>query len=557
MMQKAFVPFIKAYNDSGGDPGNIDLYAIKKELGENYDLYIIDKNHRVISSTKKYDNGLNFSYDTNFCEFLDKALVLGEYHGDRIVRGTRDTLNISKYAYYPSPDREYVLELSYDTKDYSKTRERLKYHATTDSIKEMNPYLYSVKIYDIYAMTIGEPDEPDNFTKNLILQNVIRKRSDFVFKNQTGGTVTRYRYINLSDENFGSDMSVVLAFTYSPESMQKELNRILFSNIVSFLLILSLLVIVFYLATDLMARPIKNIVGDVDEIAKGNLDHRIRISGGREFVSLRNSIENMVGNLKTTIEELKESRRTIKKYNEELEKRVEIRTSDLKEANSEANFYIDLMTHDINNANTAALGYAQMIEESAGEESCGNIKRLISSIGHVTEIISNVSLIRTINSSEKHLKPVSLDANIRNVILHYPDMDIKHEDSGYSVLADELLGEVFSNIIGNSKKYAGIDCKIVITAEEKNDNIIVCVDDNGPGITDEVKKNIFDRLFQEKGKAFKNGSGLGLYIVKNLVEKRYEGKVFADDIIEDHPEHGLRICVMLKKAQTLTDLVDD
>ncbi|MDD4126319.1 MAG: ATP-binding protein [Methanomicrobium sp.] len=547
-LKDAFVPFIEAYNKSGGNPANIDLYTLKEQYGPEYDLYIIDRDHIVRYSTKKIEIGLNFSTYKEFSNYLDEITGDGKYSGDRIVRGTKDISSVSKYGYYPSPDGEYILELSYNIEDYSDIRNRLKYRMATDTIKEMNPYLLSVKIYDIYGLAIGDPDIPDKETKKFIVDGVIEQKSDYINYDTKNNTITRYRYADLSNPDFGSDMSVVLAFTYSNAAIEKELNKILFSKVISFFLVMILLMVVFYLATDIVTRPIKNLVSDVDEIAKGNLEHKIRIHGGREFLSLRESVDNLVIHLKIMIDNLRESENTIKKYNEELEDIIEKRTEELNEANREANFYLDLMTHDINNANMAALGYAQFIEETSDKSTQELVKKLISSISHSTDIISNVSLIRAIQRKNTNLKPVSLDAMIKKEIEHNPDMNIKYKDSGYFVLADELLGEVFSNITENSKKYAGTDCKIEITAEEKDGEIIVCIDDNGPGIAQDAKEDVFNRLFREKNKSGRNGKGLGLYIVKNLVEKRYGGTVSASDRVADNPGMGLRICITLKKA---------
>lgn len=548
-MNEAFIPFIKAYNNSGGRPENIDLYAIKSKLGEEYDLYIIDKQHVVKYSTKESDLGLNFSSMENFSGQLDRILSSGVFSGDRIVRGVRDSGNVSKYAYYPSTDGEYILELSYIIEDYSILRNRLHFSRTADSLKDMNPYLTSIKIYDIYGQTIGKPDIPKTLEETNLIKKVIREKKDYTNYDSGTNTIERLRYCDLFNPETGSDPSVVLAFTYSNEAIQKELNKILFSKVVTFFLLLILLLVVFYLATDIVTRPIKYLVEDVDEIAKGNLDHKIRTKGGREFSELRISITNMVSQLKKMIDELLKSEEIIKKQNEDLEDIIEKRTDDLKKANDEANFYLDLMMHDINNANMAALGYAQFIEEVSDETIKDLASKITASISKSSDIISNVSLIRTIHSRDRQIKPVSLDAAVNSEIIHHPDLDIEYENTGFYVEADELINEVFSNLIGNSQKYAGSDCKINITAEEKEGEILICIDDNGPGISDEAKSDVFSRAYREKCKKGKSGKGLGLYIVKVLVEKRYGGSIYAADRVENNHEMGLKICIILKKAE--------
>lgn len=547
-LKYAFIPFIEAYNSSDGKPENIDLDLLKQNLGEDYDFYIIDSGHVVRYSTKELDIGLNFSNNVEFSDHLDKILLSGEYAGDRIVRGIRDTKNVSKYGYFPSPDKKYILEISYNIKDYKDKRDLLQFRKAADSLKEMNPYLTSIKIYDIYGYAIGEPDLLENEKDADILKHVTEQKTDYRIFDEDTNTITRYRYCDLHNPSLGSDLSVVLAFTYSNKAIEEELNKILFSKIIAFFLVIILLMGVFYVATDYLTRPIKNLVFDLDEIAKGNLDHKIKPGGAKEFASLRQSIQNMVISLKSMIENLRESEKTIKQYNEELESIVQERTEELKEATKEANFYIDLMTHDINNANMATLGYAQLIEDTADDTTKELAVKMIASVKRSTEIISNVSLIRTIQSRNQKLKPVLIDEIVRKLIELNPETDILYENSNRFVLADELLTEVFSNIIDNSIKYAGDDCRIEISTEEEEDWVRVCFDDNGPGISDEFKDEIFNRLFREKKKTGKSGKGLGLYIVKSLIQKRYGGIVYADDRIKGRPDMGLRVCVKLKKV---------
>ncbi|MEM2925372.1 MAG: ATP-binding protein, partial [Methanocellales archaeon] len=114
--------------------------------------------------------------------------------------------------------------------------------------------------------------------------------------------------------------------------------------------------------------------------------------------------------------------------------------------------------------------------------------------------------------------------------------------------------EVFVNLIGNSIKYSGESVEIAINVEEfiKDDKRYykVGVEDNGNGVPDELKTRIFKRF--ERGTTKAKGKGLGLYIVKTLIEK-YGGEVWVEDRVKGDYTKGSRFCFTVPKAETKTE----
>jgi signal transduction histidine kinase len=73
----------------------------------------------------------------------------------------------------------------------------------------------------------------------------------------------------------------------------------------------------------------------------------------------------------------------------------------------------------------------------------------------------------------------------------------------------------------------------------------VAIEDNGPGIPDELKPRLFKR--QLAGDRMAKGSGIGLYLVKTLVNS-YHGRVWAEDRVYGDRSKGSRFVVMLPAA---------
>jgi len=90
----------------------------------------------------------------------------------------------------------------------------------------------------------------------------------------------------------------------------------------------------------------------------------------------------------------------------------------------------------------------------------------------------------------------------------------------------ERMVQIFSNLVGNAIKFSDAGGCIVVSAERAGDAVAFCVADRGPGIAVEHLPHLFDRFWRVRGKR-RDGTGLGLWIVKGLVEA-HGGRVSVD-----------------------------
>ncbi|MBN2734952.1 MAG: PAS domain-containing sensor histidine kinase [Methanomicrobiaceae archaeon] len=215
-------------------------------------------------------------------------------------------------------------------------------------------------------------------------------------------------------------------------------------------------------------------------------------------------------------------------------------------ANDEANLYLDIMSHDIANINMLVSGYSALLEESPDKMVSTYSKRISIAASRSSDIINSVSTIRKLMEKKAPLEPMSLKDVVLSGVSQYGAINLEMFDGDFTVMADDLLPEIFVNLVGNSLKYGEKDIRISITAKSAEDIISVCVSDNGPGISDEIKPEVFERFKRGKGRA-EAGSGLGLYIVKMLAE-RYGGEINIKDSYPGRKMPGLTICFTLKKG---------
>ncbi|WP_054847556.1 hypothetical protein [Methanoculleus chikugoensis] len=123
----------------------------------------------------------------------------------------------------------------------------------------------------------------------------------------------------------------------------------------------------------------------------------------------------------------------------------------LEAAHRETNLYLDVMTHDIKNAENVANLYCDLLldtlEGNDARYARGGLKE---SIRKSSGILQNVSTIRRIHQEPPDLKPIHLGHVIRAQIERTPEAAISFDGTTAEVRADDLLPEVFTNLIGNA-----------------------------------------------------------------------------------------------------------
>lgn len=104
-----------AYAAAGNDPAGMDLWILRDQIQENFTdevhLYIIDKENAIIDTTDIVHLGRDFSEYPTIAERLTAIRKGTTYVGDPWERSVLDPETIRKYAYLPTPDHQYILEI--------------------------------------------------------------------------------------------------------------------------------------------------------------------------------------------------------------------------------------------------------------------------------------------------------------------------------------------------------------------------------------------------------------------------------------------------------------
>jgi PAS domain S-box-containing protein len=231
---------------------------------------------------------------------------------------------------------------------------------------------------------------------------------------------------------------------------------------------------------------------------------------------------------------------------------------ELKTAKEQAELYLDLMGHDISNMHQIILARLQLAEEIMGSDGKleSDDKELIdvsiSNLKRSARLIDNVKKLQKLRWGEYDRGPVDLGQVLDDEVATYSCIPDKKVIISYTraqgpvVWVNPLIKEVFHNLVDNAVRYSGDPALIGLTVDQVDRNgrqyHRVAIEDNGQGIPDEFKARVFNRMLRGTEKA--KGMGLGLYLVKSLVES-YSGKVCVEDRVHGDHRKGARFVVML------------
>ena len=103
----------------------------------------------------------------------------------------------------------------------------------------------------------------------------------------------------------------------------------------------------------------------------------------------------------------------------------------------------------------------------------------------------------------------------------------KDKQKNYYILGIEnRIEQVIANLLDNAISFSHVNSKILIEIDENKNKFLVTFKDQGPGFKEKNIENIFNRFYSNRPKNFGEHSGLGLNIVKNIIEL-HKGKIKA------------------------------
>jgi PAS domain S-box-containing protein len=211
------------------------------------------------------------------------------------------------------------------------------------------------------------------------------------------------------------------------------------------------------------------------------------------------------------------------------------REEQLRRQTSQMEFFNSILRHDVLNGMTVIRARAELLaSELDDEQHRGYAETIVDWCDDVVDVVSRVrAVLETLTGdADLELGPVDLPplltAEVERVRRTYPEVTIEAEiPEAATVVADDLLADVFGNVIGNAVEHNDADepC-LSVGVDVGESTVAVRIVDDGPGVADDRKEVVFRR--GETGHAKRTGSGFGLFFVDSMIEE-YGGSVHVED----------------------------
>ena len=193
------------------------------------------------------------------------------------------------------------------------------------------------------------------------------------------------------------------------------------------------------------------------------------------------------------------------------------------------------LSHDIKTPIASIIAYAEALEANIDSNYMTRVKYLNVIMNKATEVkkLTDDLFLHSVSEMDKlsfNLEKLNLLEILKSSINDFnvnSTINLNEYVNDAYIMGDRIrIGQIFENIINNSIKYA--NTKIDISLIDDNNYYLVTIKDYGNGIDDNDMPFIFDKFYRGNNSIGKNGTGLGLYIVKYMIEK-IDGKVLIEN----------------------------
>ena len=191
--------------------------------------------------------------------------------------------------------------------------------------------------------------------------------------------------------------------------------------------------------------------------------------------------------------------------------------------------FTSVISHEFKTPLSSIQGYAQLLQspDLTTSERESYQHRIIVATKQLSGLSDNILKLSKLDnqsiSSER--KPYRLDEQIRESILSLHNQWEEKSltltidlDSTVLYANEDLLNQVWINLLDNAIKYSEQDGQIIVHLKDSKDSVEIIIEDTGIGIPSEKLNIIFERFFQVDGSRFSSGNGLGLAIVKRIID---------------------------------------
>ncbi len=239
-----------------------------------------------------------------------------------------------------------------------------------------------------------------------------------------------------------------------------------------------------------------------------------------------------------------------------LEQKVHLRTTELSALNATRDKFFSIIAHDLRNPFNTILGLSEMTLRNFGEAEPERIRKSVADIRdtakHTFDLLQNLLIWARTQTGALDFEPVLFDISeriIENIELVKSqaagkNIEISYQDAGpVEVTGDiRMIDTVLRNLLTNAIKFTETRGRVTVEVMRLTGSVEVMVRDTGVGIAQENIPRLFllDNKYSRKGTEKEKGSGLGLILCREFIEKHH-GTIR----VESEPGKGSRFVFVL------------
>lgn len=213
--------------------------------------------------------------------------------------------------------------------------------------------------------------------------------------------------------------------------------------------------------------------------------------------------------------------------------------------------FVTNVSHEIKTPVNAIEGYATLLQDhpQQPEEQAEYVDKILYNTKRLSQLVSNILLLSKVENQSIRVEKQQyrLDEQIRQAILTLEpkwtekeiDFDVDMEQVAWRG-NEGLLLHVWTNLIDNAVKFNPYGGIVRIRLKRTENRIEFTIEDNGPGIAEAEQKHIYDKFYQSDGSHKSEGNGLGLALVKRILDT-CGGRI----VVRSNEECGSRFTVTL------------
>jgi two-component system phosphate regulon sensor histidine kinase PhoR len=234
--------------------------------------------------------------------------------------------------------------------------------------------------------------------------------------------------------------------------------------------------------------------------------------------------------------------------------------TDLKRLEMIKGDFVHAVSHDLRSPLTAVLGYAELVERVGplNEHQLDFVKRIQESVKSITALVNELLNYGRIESGlDAHREKLQLEGVLQASLGLFDSLITRKKLQMKLAVASGLpplranpirMRQVLDNLIGNAIKYTPETGEIRLGIREWEHQLVLEVTDSGPGIPLKDQAHVFEKYYRAHNVDGTEGSGLGLSIVKSIVDS-YNGRVW----VESAEGKGASFFVVLPTVESKED----